>query len=62
MFRMVYTLVTFYYYFITYFEAVQNVATPMSHWPKYIEDSTVCYFSRQTFGSRSMLFRKGKRK
>ncbi len=40
----------------TYLEAIQNVASSLSDWSKYIEDRTVCYFSRLMFGNRSMLF------
>jgi len=39
----------------TYFEAIQNVASSLSNWSKYIEDCAVCYFSRLTFGNRSIL-------
>ncbi len=40
----------------TYLEAIQNVASSLSDWSKYIEDCAVCYFSRLMFGNRSMLF------
>ncbi len=40
----------------TYLEAIQNVASSLSDRSKYIEDRTVCYFSRLMFGNRSMLF------
>lgn len=46
----------------TYFEAIQNVASSLSNWSKYIEDCAVCYFSRLTFGNRSILFGRSKRK
>ncbi len=40
----------------TYLKAIQNVASSLSDRSKYIEDRTVCYFSRLMFGNRSMLF------
>ncbi len=49
-------LIMDYFLASTYLEAIQNVASSLSDWSKYIEDRTVCYFSRLMFGNRSMLF------
>ena len=40
----------------TYFQAIQNITSPMSHRSEHIEDSAICFLSRLVYGNRSVLF------